>query len=232
MPNKASVSLPALVFLLSYIWLAGCAAPPTPPQPPIAQATGESCVPTALQALSAGPALQPLYVQYRASMVSLFGRLRASLPINAELSTFNSNSPTPCVAIIEQKFGDKPITLMTTLFDTTTYNSIRTNFNSRAASHINSFGLTALKILLASDLVSDARVQSVGVIIVWGAKSFADASAAVDYETLSLAVPKQELADFVNAKITSQKMLDHSIILGHEGNQDLGRIEIDLKQAL
>jgi len=64
-----------------------------------------------------------------------------------------------------------------------------------AASHINSFGLTALKILLASDLVSDARVQSVGVIIVWGAKSFADASAAVDYETLSLAVPKQELAD-------------------------------------
>jgi hypothetical protein len=44
-------------------------------------------------------------------------------------------------------------------------------------------------------------------------------------------VPKQAAADFASYRISSQKMLDGSLIVGTQAGRDLGRIEIDLRQA-
>ena len=161
-----------------------------------------------------------LYSRYQNELHATFYSLRAAL--SPEIYLVKSSSDEKgCIYILEINPGIA--TLIVLMRNSSAFNTIQTNLNSRIATNIIDHVVPALNILQQSGVSRDDNLKILVVAVDWKVSG--------NLETLATAFKKETVALFFDGRITIQDLVDSGILNINRGN-GLTRVKVDMTQAL
>jgi hypothetical protein len=115
----------------------------------------------------------------------------------------------------------------------TTYNTLRTNFEERAATVFIKHGRSLVEIACSDkNIMSDNDIYGISITIAWETSSFAKGKFLKTLEAVNIYAPKSIFNDFLNNKIDNQDFINQCKVKGFRGETFLGLIRIDLGKGL
>lgn len=211
----------ALVIYIATFALFAC-APQHVPGPYEYTYTARDCV----QHRSSNADEQRLLDKYRSELNHTFPKLTSAL--GREI-VFSKSRSWVCLGFD----AGRSTHLNSFMTNTTTLNSFRSNFNSRASTNFKRHILTAFDVIADTKAVKDNRVKRIAIGILWRTKNFlTEWYSDGDTETLVVVAYKEDVWQFQRSQITAQDLVDRSVVTGAHGKGKPIRIRLDLRQAL
>lgn len=109
------------------------------------------------------------------------------------------------------------------------YNTLRTNFEERAASAVSELILPILQAMAKQKQpLDDPRIDGVFVSIAWTAANFAQPYSPGEFEGVQIYIRGDTLYDFLSFKFTNQELLNQSSVFGYKSGRSIGRIQFNV----
>ena len=109
------------------------------------------------------------------------------------------------------------------------YNTLRTNFEERAASAVSELILPVLQaIAKQKEPIDDLQIAGVYVSIAWTAADFSERYSGGELEAVQMYIPKDIVFDFLSFKFTNQDLLNKSLVFGYKSGRSIGRIQFNI----
>jgi hypothetical protein len=113
------------------------------------------------------------------------------------------------------------------------FNTLRTNFEDRAASAVSELILPVLQAVAKQNApLNDPSISGAYVSIAWTASDFSLPYGAGELEAVRLYIPRAVLDDFLAFKFTNQDLLNRSIVFGYKSGRSIGRIQFNVNKNL
>lgn len=110
-------------------------------------------------------------------------------------------------------------------------NTLRTNFEERAASAISETILSILQAVAKQKApVNDPEITGAFVSVAWTAADFSEKYSSGELEAVQLFIPREVLLDFLGFKFTNQELLNKCLVFGFKSGRSIGRIEFNVNK--
>jgi hypothetical protein len=171
--------------------------------------------------------------QYRPNLVNIFSTIRGKYSYT--LMEFLSDTTSIGFVTNPAKAGAAEPTFLAIQVGTgETFNTLQTDYNKRAATVFSRYGQELFNLAVSQkEVMQEPKVEGVLITIAWWAKNFLyEEYVNGTVERMTIVATKQDCEDFIAYRISNQEFLRKASIFGRQGDTQLGRIEVDLKQTL
>ena len=129
---------------------------------------------------------------------------------------------------------DKNPFLTIWMWSSTQYNTLQTNFGTRASTNFLRYYRPLLSIALSDQkMLADTNLTGYNINLQWVAKDFvSEKYFGGNIERIFISSSKDNCEDFISNKITNEAFLKNAKVFGMQGDVELGLIELDLKSGL
>lgn len=129
---------------------------------------------------------------------------------------------------------DKNPILTIWVWSSTQYNTLQTNFGTRASTNFLRYYRPLLNLVLSDEeMFSDPNITGYNINLQWIAKDFvSDKYSGGKIERIFIYSSKENCKEFISNKITNEAFLRNAKVFGMQGDIELGLIELDLKSGL
>lgn len=120
------------------------------------------------------------------------------------------------------------------MWSSTKYNTLQTNFGTRASTNFLKYYRPLLKIAISDEeMYSDPMLTGYNINLQWVAKDFVNEKYyGGKVERIFIYSSKKNCKEFIDNKISNERFLDNAEVIGIQGDIELGLIELDLKSGL
>ncbi|MHC4740496.1 MAG: hypothetical protein ACYS8Z_01215 [Planctomycetota bacterium] len=116
------------------------------------------------------------------------------------------------------------------MYTTTRFNTIQSDYNSRAVTVFTKYGRPLFGALHKSGITEDSDVFGISVGLSWYAENFL--SHRGTWEHITIFAKTEDAEQFLDNRITDRDFLSRVRIYGAQGNNQLGLIELDLLRRM
>jgi len=113
------------------------------------------------------------------------------------------------------------------------YNKSRTDFNERAATSFSRYARGLLEIIMKErEPLNDGNVSGAFVSLSWIARDFSHSYRGGEWECINIEASRDDVKRFLSDEISNQEFVNRCEIGARMGWNELGKIELDLKETL
>ncbi len=114
------------------------------------------------------------------------------------------------------------------------FNTLQTDFTARTATVFSKYARNILEIISKEqEALDDENVAGIHIHISWWARDFLVSKYyGGEVEGISIQCSQEDCEKYLKLTISNQEFVDRCVIAGWQGNNLLGKIELDLKQLL
>lgn len=113
------------------------------------------------------------------------------------------------------------------------YNTLKTDFNQRAATSFSRYAKGLFEIIMKErEPINDGNVNGIFVSLSWIARDFTHSYSGGEWECINIEASKDDVRQFLSDEISNQEFVNRCEIGARTGWNELGRIELDLKETL
>jgi hypothetical protein len=113
------------------------------------------------------------------------------------------------------------------------YNTLKTDFNQRAATSFSRYAKGLFEIIMKERKpINDGNVNGAFVSLSWIARDFSHSYSGGEWECVNIEASKDDVRQFLSDAISNQEFANRCEIGARIGWNELARIELDLKETL
>ena len=180
-----------------------------------------------------GAALAKKYHENLVNLVSLIRQKYSHSELEFIDAPNDKNALGMCFGYQKDDIDKNPI-LTIWVWSSTQYNTLQTNFGTRASTNFLRYYRPLLNLALSDErMFSDPNITGYNINLQWLAKDFvSDKYFGGKIERIFIYSSKENCNEFISNKITNEAFLKNAKVSGMQGDVELGLIELDLKSGL
>jgi hypothetical protein len=164
----------------------------------------------------------------------IFDLIRARY--NSNYANFIVQDGSYALGIYPEKPGSNVIYFGALILSGDLYNLNKTNFNQRAATSFTKHARKLMRDLTSEEnILKDKNVKGIMLTLAWSANHFSGSGLdfiGADIEGIQIYSSIAGCKKLLNDEISNAEFIKKSKIIGFQKNQEIGRIDLDLKESL